>query len=77
MENKVLSILLGGLIVAVIFHALAFRYEMRIKQGSPYVYRIDRLTGRLWSCFMFDAVYGKPCEGGAYNDTTPMKGPKK
>jgi len=68
---------LGGLIVAVIFHALAFRYEMRIKQGSPFVYRIDRLTGRLWRCYMSDAGYGKLCEGGAYNDTTPMIWPKK
>jgi len=68
---------LGGLIVAIIFHALALWYEIHIRGTSPVVYRIDRIAGRLWRCYMSDAGYGKQREGGAYNDTTPMIWPKK
>ena len=38
MENEVLSILLGGLIVAIIFHALASRYELQ-RGGRDIAYR--------------------------------------
>jgi len=68
MENKVLSILLVGLIVVLIFHALALRYEMHPVQGADWAYRIDRLTGRMWSC---DMEFGNvQCSGGKYSDTT-------
>jgi len=50
MENKVLAILLGGLIVAIIFHALASRYELHEVRGTHISYRIDRLTGKVWIC---------------------------
>jgi len=67
MENKVLSILLGGLIVAVIFHALAFRYEMHPTKKQWLAYRIDRLTGRVWLC---DMKYFIKCYVGKYSDTS-------
>jgi len=75
MENKVLSILLGGLIVAVIFHALASRYELQ-RGGRDIAYRIDRLTGKVWECYMtWTTSEEKYCYGGRYNDTYPL--PKK
>jgi hypothetical protein len=51
MENK---ILLGFVLVAlaIAFHALAGRFDV-ISVGDAEVgaiYRIDRLTGRLWVC---------------------------
>ncbi len=79
MENKVLSIFLGGLIAAIIFHALASRYEIHtIQRDYETVYRIDRLTGRLWSCDMrATGLVGEACYGGGYNDTQPMQLPEK
>ncbi len=68
MENKVLSIFLGGLIAAIIFHALASRYEMRVVQEARWAYRIDRLTGRIWACGM--GTGDVRCSGGKYSDTT-------
>ena len=53
MENK---ILLGLLVVAlaVVFHTLAARFDViAVADGdgeAVAVYRIDRLTGRLWLC---------------------------
>jgi hypothetical protein len=54
MENKILL----GLVVlalAVVFHALAARFDViPVADGdgeaAAAVYRIDRLTGRLWLC---------------------------
>ena len=53
MENKVLIgfVLLA---LAVVFHALAARFDVISVADSESdvsaVYRIDRLTGRLWIC---------------------------
>jgi hypothetical protein len=51
MENKILLglVLLG---LAVAFHALAGRYDVvSIVDGEvAAIYRIDRLTGKLWIC---------------------------
>ena len=54
MENK---ILLGLVILAlaVVFHALAARFDVIAvadgdSEAAAAVYRIDRLTGRLWLC---------------------------
>lgn len=66
MENKVLSILLGGLIVAIIFHALALRYEMHPVGERGMIWRIDRLTGRIWFCSGADVV--TKCSGGNYRE---------
>ena len=54
MENKILL----GLVVlalAVVFHALAARFDVIAvtdgdSEAAAAVYRIDRLTGRLWLC---------------------------
>ena len=70
MENKVLSILLGGLIVAIIFHAVAFRYEMHQAKYHWIVYRIDRLTGRMRTCDMNGIIQ---CFGGKYSDQYPRE----
>ena len=51
MENK---ILLGFavLALAIVFHALAGRFDVISVSDSEVasIYRIDRLTGRLWIC---------------------------
>jgi hypothetical protein len=51
MENK---ILLGFVLLAlaVVFHALAARFDMVsvADEEVAAIYRIDRLTGRLWVC---------------------------
>jgi hypothetical protein len=54
MENKILLGLIG-LALAVVFHALAARFDIiTVADGdgeaAAAVYRIDRLTGRLWLC---------------------------
>lgn len=53
MENKILLGLIG-LALAVVFHALAARFDViAVADGdaeAAAVYRIDRLTGRLWLC---------------------------
>lgn len=51
MENKILL----GLVVlalAIVFHALAARFDViSISDGEvAAIYRIDRLTGKLWIC---------------------------
>jgi hypothetical protein len=51
MENKVL---LGFVILAlaIVFHALAGRYDVMsvVDDEVGAVYRIDRLTGKMWIC---------------------------
>jgi len=51
MENK---ILLGFVVLslAIVFHALAGRFDVISGSDSDVasIYRIDRLTGRLWIC---------------------------
>jgi hypothetical protein len=51
MENK---ILLGFVLLAlaIVFHALAARFDViSVADGDvAAIYRIDRLTGRLWIC---------------------------
>ena len=53
MENK---ILLGFVVLslAIVFHALAGRFDVISVADSDseaaVIYRIDRLTGRLWIC---------------------------
>jgi hypothetical protein len=51
MENK---ILLGFVLLAlaIVFHALAARFDVISVAGDEVaaIYRIDRLTGRLWIC---------------------------
>ena len=53
MENK---ILLGFVLLAlaVVFHALAARFDIiSVSDGdseTAAIYRVDRLTGRLWIC---------------------------
>jgi hypothetical protein len=51
MENKIL-IGLSLLALAIAFHALAGRFDiLSIADGEVgAIYRIDRLTGRLWIC---------------------------
>jgi len=51
MENKIL-IGLSLLALAIAFHALAARFDVvSIADGEVgAIYRIDRLTGRLWIC---------------------------
>jgi hypothetical protein len=52
MENKIL-IGLVLLALAIAFHALAARFDVISVAGDSEVgaiYRIDRLTGRLWVC---------------------------
>jgi hypothetical protein len=51
MENK---ILLGFVLLAlaIVFHALAARFDVISVAGDEVtaIYRVDRLTGRLWVC---------------------------
>jgi hypothetical protein len=51
MENKIL-IGLSLLALAIAFHALAGRFDILSVGDSEVgaIYRIDRLTGRLWVC---------------------------
>lgn len=54
MENKILAGLVA-LALAVVFHALAARFDVIVaadadSETAAAVYRIDRLTGRLWLC---------------------------
>ncbi len=51
MENKILAGLLV-LALAVVFHALAARFDVIALTDSDIaaIYRIDRLTGRMWIC---------------------------
>ena len=51
MENKTLA----GLVLvalAIVFHALAARYDVIALTDDDFsaIYRIDRLTGRMWIC---------------------------
>ena len=46
---KTLSIFLGLLTLAILFHAFMFRFEM-VGTLSDYSYRLDRLTGSVLSC---------------------------
>ena len=56
MGNKAIAILLGGLIFALIFLALTFRFDLR-GGNQGIAFRIDRLTGRVSEC-----VVGSGCK---------------
>jgi hypothetical protein len=53
MENKLIVVLVVGLIAAIVFHALTVRFEIVAAgggQGTVLAYRIDRLTGDVSLC---------------------------
>lgn len=49
MDRKT-TILLIGLIISIIFHALTAWFDVIAPNEGTGVYRIDSLTGRIWVC---------------------------
>jgi hypothetical protein len=43
--NKTILIAAGLIAAAIVYHAASQRYDL-----TPQLQRIDRLTGRVWSC---------------------------
>ena len=73
MENKILLGLVG-LALAIVFHALAARFDLvPITDGegeAVAVYRIDRLTGRLWICSNDQCLKVRDIERGPAGERT-------